>query len=63
MLHSAERQTRIGGDHAVDEDAAGFDFFDKSIAFALIVGPGRRAQTEGRNIGEIDCFVNVFHAK
>src|SRR5216684_177368 len=41
MLHAAKRQTRIGSDHAVDEDTSGFEFFDEAIAFGVIVGPGR----------------------
>src|SRR5215471_14342875 len=51
-FHAAERYARVGDDHLVDENHAGFEIADKLFAFGGVVGPGARAQPETRVVGD-----------
>jgi hypothetical protein len=39
VFYTAKWKARVGSDHAVDEDAASFKFFDKALLFGRNVGP------------------------
>jgi hypothetical protein len=39
VFDTAKGKARIGRDHAVNEDAAGFEFIDEAILFVRVVSP------------------------
>ena len=47
-LDAPEREALVGRDHAVDEDAAGFELARQPLRLAAIARPRRRAQAERR---------------
>src|SRR5215475_8604634 len=53
-LHSAEGQSRVGGDHAVDEDQSRLDLIDQAVTLLVVIRPGARSQAEGRVVGQAD---------
>ena len=63
MLYAAERQTRIGSDHSVDENRAGFNLVNKPSLFVWIVCPGSRTQAERRRVGELNRFIDGADSK
>src|SRR5207244_6211560 len=63
MLHATERQTRIGSDHSIDEDTAGFKFIDKPSALGVVIRPGGGAKPKRRGVGELDRFIYAADPK
>src|ERR1039458_4676301 len=62
-LHAAERQSRIGRYHRVDEDHAGFDLVDEAGLLGVVGGPDTGAETEFGIVGDADGVVDVVGAK
>ena len=56
-LDAAEGEARVGGDHGVEEDGAGLDFYGEALAFGVVGGPGGGGEAEGCVVGELDGFV------
>src|SRR3954471_23151281 len=46
VLDTSERETRVGCDHAVDEQQSGLDLGDKPIALGVVTGPCGRTESE-----------------
>src|SRR5664280_3192324 len=63
VLHAAERNTGIGGDHLVDENHAGLEVTNEAFLFGGNVGPDAGAEAETAVVREADSFVDVFHAE
>src|SRR5689334_8944725 len=63
MLHAAEGQTRIGSDHAVDEDAAGLELVYELLLLLVVIGPGGGAEAESRRVRELNRCVYVVAAE
>src|ERR1700716_19191 len=63
VLHTAKGQTRIGSDHAVDENGTCLEFVDETRSLLTIVGPGRCSQPKRRAVSQCDCFVEIGHAE
>src|SRR5581483_12144110 len=62
-LHAAERHTRVGSNHLVDEHHSSFDFVGEPLLLGRIVGPGAGAQTEAAVVGDSNRFVDILDAK
>src|ERR1043165_3723213 len=62
-LYSAEGEARIGSDHRIDEDHAGFDFVDESLLLSGVAGPGAGSEAEGGVIRELDGGGEIVDAK
>src|ERR1041384_6071788 len=63
MLHAANRQTRIGGNHAVYEHGSSFELFNELRLFRGVVGPGCGAESKRRCVRNLNRFVDIGHAK
>src|SRR5208283_1436331 len=61
LFDAAEGDSRIRGDHLVDEDHARFEFVDEALAFAVVFRPGAGAEAEAAVVGEADGFINVLN--
>src|SRR5579884_712755 len=59
---AAEGEAGVGGDHAVDEDVAGFDATGELGAALDVGGPQRGAQAVGGVVGQLDGVVGVARA-
>ena len=57
-FHAAERQARVGFDHAVDEGAAGLDMRCQLLGARRVLAPDRRAEAEAGFVGDAQrvCF-------
>src|SRR5579875_2226299 len=62
VLHAAERQLRVGGHVAVDEDHPGRQVPDEPAPLRLVVGPRVRAEPELRAVGQLDRRLDVRYA-
>ncbi len=63
VLHTAEREARVGCHHAVDEHGSGFEIADEAICFDLVTGPRGRAEPEARVVRNAYRVVEVARAK
>src|SRR2546430_1371063 len=61
-LDATERQARVRCDHAVHEDAAGFDPACEALAERGIAGPNGRAEAVRGIIGNAHGFVSIAYA-
>src|SRR5262249_54311049 len=62
-FYAAEWQTRIGGDHRIDENHAAVQLRCEKFLLSAIIGPRARAQPERRVIGELDSRVGIARAE
>ena len=60
-FYAAKRQTRIGGDHGVDEDHSGVQLRCEKFLFFAIVGPRAGAEPKCGVVRELDRVVGVAH--
>src|SRR5207248_6075670 len=54
VLHAAERQRRVGGDHPVDEHLSGIQVGGEPLLLVRVGGPRVRAEAEAGGVGEAD---------
>src|SRR3982751_5511797 len=59
VLDAAEREARVGCDHAVDEQQSGLDLGDKPVALRILSGPRGSAELEVGSVGNPDRVANV----
>src|SRR6266542_1686161 len=62
VFDAAEGQPRVGGNHTVDEDAAGFDAARQVLGAGGVASPQIRAQAVLGVVGETDGLVRVAGA-
>src|SRR6266487_3938756 len=62
-FYSAERQTRIGGDHGVDENHSGVQLRREEFLFFTIIRPRAGAEPEWGVVRELDRFVGIAHTE
>src|SRR6266849_8373636 len=54
MLHTAERHSRVGDDHLVQENHSCLEFVDEAFGFRRIMCPGAGSQSETAVIRNLD---------
>ena len=62
-FHTAEWQTRIGGDHRVDENHSAVQLRYEKFLLLAIFGPCARTQAESGVVRELDGRVGIAHAE
>src|SRR5581483_3441749 len=60
-LHTAERQTRIGGHHCIDENHSGFQIRREELLFLGIIRPRAGTETKRTVICHLDRLVCVAY--
>src|SRR5207248_2112677 len=60
-FYSAERQTRIGGDHCIDENHAGIQLRYEEFLLLAIIGPCAGAETKCGVVRQLDGIMGVAH--
>src|SRR4051812_25116227 len=60
-LGAAERQSRIGCDHAVNEDHAGFELLREELLLGGVGRPGGCAEPKRGVVRKPDCFSRICH--
>src|ERR1019366_5714138 len=63
LLHAAERNARIGGDHLVNEYHPSFEFVDEALALLVVVGPCARALAKAHVVGYANRLILILHAE
>src|SRR5229473_1521162 len=63
MLHTAERHSRVGDDHLVQENHSCLEFVDETLGFPGIMGPGAGSQSEAAVIGDLYGLVHSLYAE
>src|SRR6266542_4235764 len=62
-FYAAERQTRIGCDHRIDENHSSLQFRSEEFLLGWVVGPRARREPESGVVCGLDRFVCVAHAE
>src|SRR6266478_1576848 len=57
MFHSAERHSRVGDYHLIQEDHSCLEFVDEAFGFRRIVSPCAGSQSETAVIRNLYCLV------